>query len=265
MSLPKIRLERCRESSAGVWLLDGEQARHLTKSLRLYEGALVEGLLGGIDASDCNGRRLGKAGRDGKNGRKFLLRLERRDGGYLLKEMGSSAESPDALSITLLIGLLKSDQFESVLRVSAELGVFAILPVECERSVPRIKDGDLDRKMARWRKIIDEGSKVSGAVIPPLLMKPVRFTGVDWRSLPHKRFAALLSPGTAPLKESYCAPAEGPDELVFAVGPEGDWSEAEAASLLDNAFVPVSLGSRVLRASTAALVGCGWFRLSTQN
>ena len=46
-----------------------------------------------------------------------------------------------------------------------------------------------------------------------------------------------------------------PAEIVFAVGPEGGWSDAERALLQQHGARPLRLGGRVLRAETAVLVG----------
>jgi RNA methyltransferase, RsmE family len=243
VSLPKIRLERCTPLDGGLWRLDDAQARHLLKALRNYEGAMVEGLL-----AEGSGTRS-------------LLRLERAGDELLLRLVDEARAEPDPLAITLLIGLLKSDQFDAVLRASAELGLFRILPVVCARSVPRF--GEKERrsgKLDRWRRILDEGTKVSGAVFPPELRPPVPFADIDWNALPERRYAALLIDAARPLAET----APPPGSLAFAVGPEGDWSDTEADALTANGFQPVSLGRRVLRASTAALIGCGWFRLAAR-
>lgn len=239
MSLPKIRLERCSPLSDDVWRLDTHQAHHLVNVLRYYEGAMVEGLL-----PEGTGRRL-------------LMRLEKDDEGMSLRIVEFLPLETEKLNITLLIGLLKSDQFDSVLRASAELGVSSIRPLVCERSIPRFDDREISKKLVRWQKILDEGSKVSGSVFAPSIGAPIPFGSFDWASLPPARYAALLARNTAPI--STIERCEG--DLVLAVGPEGDWSERESDTLLDQGFTAISLGDRVLRASTAAIVACGWFRL----
>lgn len=241
MSLPKIRLERCDRRSDNTWKLDSSQERHLVKALRTYEGAVVEGLL-----AEGEGKRL-------------LLRLQRHEDGYLLKEFEGAGdaheERGEALLVSLLIGLLKADQFEPLLRACAELGVRTIHPLICERSVPRIETQDLEKKMSRWRRILDEGSKVSGGIFPPVLSEPVPFSAFDWSVLPGERYAAMLTSGTFPISRAHAVDTE----IAFAVGPEGDWTAAEAATLLANDFHPVGLGRRILRASTAAVTACSWF------
>jgi 16S rRNA (uracil1498-N3)-methyltransferase len=184
------------------------------------------------------------------------MRLESRDGAYYLREAGALPQTPDKLGMTLLIALLKAPQFDVVLRASAELGVKEILPVECERSVPRT-GANLPQKTLRWQKILDEGSLVAGSASPTKINPPVKFAEISWDSLPDNRIAAVISPVSRPISE--IAAREG--QIVYAVGPEGDWSNGETSALLSRNFIPVTLGERILRASTAAVAGCAWFRL----
>lgn len=48
--------------------------------------------------------------------------------------------------------------------------------------------------------------------------------------------------------------------VVFSVGPERGWTDAERRRLLDSGFLPVGLGDRILRTETAALVGATYLR-----
>ena len=41
--------------------------------------------------------------------------------------------------------------------------------------------------------------------------------------------------------------------MTFAIGPEGDWTEAEMLAAGDCGFVPMDLGKHVLRSETAAM------------
>jgi 16S rRNA (uracil1498-N3)-methyltransferase len=240
VSLPKIRLERCERISGELWKLDGGQERHLTRALRFYDGAMVEGLL------------------PGEGGGKLIMRLESGGGARFLREISAVDCYLPAASVALLIGLLKADQFDSVLRSSSELGVREIRPLFCERSVPRFGVDELPRKTARWQKILDESSKVSGFVCPTKILPPSQFDDFNWTELPDARYAAMLSASARPISEA----APGPGGVAFAVGPEGDWTEREVSCLIENKFLPVSLGPGVLRSSTAAVVGCGWFSMS---
>jgi 16S rRNA (uracil1498-N3)-methyltransferase len=201
----------------------------------------------------------GLSAAEGKNGKKFFMRLVRRDGEFLLKVLDESDGQGDKdLRIVLRVGLLKQDQFETVLRVCAELGVYEIVPLACERSVPRFAPGDMPKKMSRWNKILAEATKVSGSVRPPALRAPEAPAAADWSSLPKTRYAAILSNDAAPVSST----AKPSDALALAVGPEGDWSDGETAALLQNSFRPISLGPRILRASTAVTAAVAYFSMS---
>jgi 16S rRNA (uracil1498-N3)-methyltransferase len=48
--------------------------------------------------------------------------------------------------------------------------------------------------------------------------------------------------------------AENAVEVALFIGPEGGWTDAEAASGRAAGLIPVTLGKRILRAETAAIV-----------
>jgi 16S rRNA (uracil1498-N3)-methyltransferase len=191
-----------------------------------------------------------------EGGHNLLMRLEKLDG-LRLRTVGSSETRCAGRRVVLLVGLLKSEQFDAALRAAAELGVYEMFPLLCERSVPRLSAGEFPKKMARWRRILDEGSKVSGYPSVTKLREPILPAALEWSEFPEARYAAFLSSEARPISE-----ASGARDVAFAVGPEGDWTEGEVSLLLENNFRPVGLGAGVLRSSTAVIVGCGWFRLS---
>jgi 16S rRNA (uracil1498-N3)-methyltransferase len=190
-------------------------------------------------------------------GVRMLMRLEKKDGRCCLRSLDQMESERPGARIELLIGLLKSDQFDAVLRAASELGVSRIHPILCERSVPRIGDTDLPKKMARWQRILDEGSKISGFAVPARIAPPSELDCLEWSSVPEERYAAMLFPQALSISN---VSVKG--DVAFAVGPEGDWTDGEVRVLLRNNFVPVNLGRGILRSSTAAIVGCGWFLLS---
>ena len=46
------------------------------------------------------------------------------------------------------------------------------------------------------------------------------------------------------------------ENVTLLIGPEGDFSEKEITSAIENNFIPVSLGNTRLRTETAAIVAC---------
>ena len=47
-----------------------------------------------------------------------------------------------------------------------------------------------------------------------------------------------------------------PASVAVMIGPEGGFTEEEVAWARDNGVVPISLGPRILRTETAAIVAC---------
>ena len=236
MSLPRLRLENC-VCEGGRWLLNDEQAHHLVRVRRCYTGSFAEGLL---------------------RGEKVELKLQCEGEKVYAEEVSRTAEDPAAVELHLLLGLLKNDQFDDALRFSAETGVNTIHLLDCERSVPKYEGKKLEEKMNRWSKILDESTKQAGSALPPKLSVPVPLKKFDFDALPPERYAALLSPSAKPLEEITVK-----NRAVIAIGPEGDWAPHESELLLEMGFFAVSLGKRILRASTAVAVSCGWFSLRT--
>lgn len=231
MSQPRLRLEKCRFEN-GIWYLDELQARHLVKVRRCYNGSVVEGLL---------------------NGEKIQLKLQNCETDLICAtEISRTKEATTGRKIQLLLALLKNEQFDAALRFAAETGVYEVFPVACERSVPKISD-KIDSKMLRWNKILSEATKQSGAATAPLLHNPVEFSEFEFSNVSANRFAALLADSTKNLPS-----VDFGKEAVIAIGPEGDWAPQETTKLLTEGFVPVTLGTRILRASTAVAVACGW-------
>lgn len=237
--MPNIRLDGCQEIDAGIWRPDEATERHLVRSLRMRPGDAVVGL-------------------SHDSAMRYPLILDERGGSIVLRLVAAPSADRDRVKLTVLLALLKTDQFEAALRSLGELGAAEVIPIACGRSVPRIDEAGAEKKLARWRRLLDESTKVSGTSVPPRLHEITPFDHIEWDLLPERRFAAIISDLSLPIADA--ARIEG--ERALAVGPEGDWTEAETAALISHGFVPISLGSAILRASTAVTVAAAFMMLS---
>ena len=70
------------------------------------------------------------------------------------------------------------------------------------------------------------------------------------RAFPHKKFI-LLPEGAAALQEQTGVS----EDVTLLIGPEGGFSNEEALMTQHAGFIPIRLGSRVLRTETAAIAG----------
>ena len=172
------------------------------------------------------------------------------------EEMSESTESP--ARITLLCAVLNRQRMTVVMQKATELGVARIVPVLSERSVPR--EGLDHQKASAWPKQVQRAARQCRRASLPEVRKAVpleRIVDDACFTKASKRFyldnesraVRTLTPSPEPW-------ASRPKvDLVFAVGPEGGWTDAERTLLAERGAEALNLGARVLRAETAVLVG----------
>lgn len=239
MSLPRLRLERCRFLGKGLWRVDEKQAHHLCRVLRVRQGEEIEGLLAG---------------------ERYRIRLEVVEGGIDARVLEILPEKETLPGVVLMASLLKGGDFERLLRGATETGVSAIIPIEAGRSVVRVPPAERAKKMARWERILEEATRQCGAADVPSISEPLPLERAVELPLPKLRLAGMLCEGAVPLGRIKVT-----SEAVVAIGPEGDWDESETEVLRLSGFQPVSLGPLVLKAFTAAIVACSYLVLSWEG
>ena len=94
--------------------------------------------------------------------------------------------------------------------------------------------------------VLDTNDAVKGEMLARVFDDPI------WQEATARY---TLDDRAAPSPVAFPARTESPIDVVFAVGPEGGWSDAERKLLNDHGAEPLRLGSRVLRAETAVIAG----------
>ena len=155
-----------------------------------------------------------------------------------------------ALPVTLALGMPANDRMDALVEKATELGVGAIQPLLCERSVLRLAGERAHKKVAHWQAVALAACEQSGRTRVPQIA-PVG-TLIEWlrETTPNgaARWVLSLTDGSAP-----AATARPPAGVVCLSGPEGGLAPAEERAARAAGFVAVSLGARVLRADTAPL------------
>ena len=150
--------------------------------------------------------------------------------------------------VTLAVGMPANERMDALVEKACELGMAALQPLVCERSVLRLSGDRALRRQAHWQAIAVAATEQCGRTRVPVIA-PVR-SFAEW--LPTADATALrvvLSP-QATIGLTMRVPGAA---LVALSGPEGGLSQAEESLARRAGFVPVSLGPRVLRADTAPL------------
>jgi 16S rRNA (uracil1498-N3)-methyltransferase len=167
-------------------------------------------------------------------------------------EVGAVEVVPRAAEITLLVALLKADKLDLVVQKTTELGVARIVPLATERGVVRMADERRAGRLERWRRIAREAARQCGRADVPEVTSVVDLAdAVAAAPIAPLRVILHEEPGQPRLRALAATP---PGASVAAVGPEGGFTAAEIATAKGAGFAVASLGSRVLRAETAAVV-----------
>ncbi len=194
-------------------------------------------------------------------GREFrcLVATERgRDGQTRLAvEQEVAPQRPESpLQLTLACALLKGEKFDLVVQKACELGVVRIVPVLTARGDVRVRAGDdMATRLVRWRRLALEAAKQSGRAVVPAVAAPVSCAALlmaeSHASSPRLLFTERAGLGLRETLVAWPAPVA---QLTALVGPEGGWADEELTQGSQAGWQLVTLGGRIMRAETAALV-----------
>jgi 16S rRNA (uracil1498-N3)-methyltransferase len=168
-------------------------------------------------------------------------------GGRLVLEPTSQQAVPRPVPRVLAIGAGDRERFAWLVEKATELGATDLLPVETERSrtvANRVRAGG-DARLARRAR---EALKQCGAAWSPMVHPPMPLdaflssthAGATVRWLGDASGSFPSAPGTD-------------TSSAALVGPEGGFTPAERALVIDAGFTPARFGPHILRFETAAL------------
>lgn len=226
--MPRFFVEELRETT----VLTGEDARHISRSLRMAAG---EGL------TLCDGR--------GREAEGVIVSLS---GDAVTVRLGESvpSQAEPAVFVSLYLALPKGDKAELVAQKAVELGAGELTLVLTERCISRPGEAEGRKKAARLQKIALEAAKQSGRGIVPAVRGPIRYAAA-LDELSHRDAAFLLYEGSCPpLRAQLLNPCP---RLALLTGPEGGFSPAEIDAAHSAGVALASLGRRVLRCETAPI------------
>lgn len=215
--------------------LTGEIAKRLTRVLRLGAGDTFVGV-------------------DGE-GAEHLLEIVSTSGKSVVVErraMQAVSRAP-SLRLTVAQGIAKGQKMDVIVQKCVELGVARIVPMTTERTVVHLDEKEAERQR-RWQKIAEQAAEQCGRTDLPKVALPQTLTAA--LSVCGEVDGCLLldeSERTVRLRDALNALPEMKSVALF-VGPEGGFSPSEVQTAQRYGAQSVSLGPRILRTETAAVV-----------
>lgn len=211
-------------------LVAGDEGKHISRVMRLTEGDAVE---------VCDGSGFTYPG--------TIIATTKNDVTVHVTE-GIKDDSEPCAKVILFAGLSKGAKMELVIQKSVELGVTAVVPVETEFAVA--KEG----KPERWQRIAFEAAKQCKRPTVPKIYDAVSFDeALKMLQDCDAGICAYEKERTLGITEVLHEVSKDGSCGIF-VGPEGGFSEKEIEKLSDGGISVVSLGKRILRTETAAIV-----------
>jgi 16S rRNA (uracil1498-N3)-methyltransferase len=161
----------------------------------------------------------------------------------------NQTESP--LSIHLGQGISRGEKMDFTIQKAVELGINTITPLFTTYCNVKLDDERLSKRCAHWQKIAISAAEQSGRAYIPKIMPGQNLKA--WLPNVADGLCLVLDPN-AQNKISNFPFKNKPERITILVGPEGGLSEDEILKANSLEFLPVSLGPRILRTETAALV-----------
>lgn len=177
-----------------------------------------------------------------------------------VKIISNFFKPPSIPSIYMAIAFTKNaGRNEWMVEKLTELGITGIIPLQCKRSVKE------KFRPERIQNILISAMNQSRQFHLPRLYEPLKPEDVfaQFGSGKQVVMAHCLESEPRRLLKDVLIPNR---DLLFFIGPEGDFTPDEIELSLQNKALPVSLGSRRLRTETAALAACSFFnQLNAKN
>ena len=235
--MPRIYLDK-NEINGSVAVITGEDAKHISRSLRMKLGDEVTVCDG--EMTDYKGVITGFTS--------DTVQLE------ITSKERSGSEAP--YKARLFMALPKSDKMELIIQKAVELGVYQIVPFLSERCISRPDGASGVKKVERWNKIALGAAQQSGRGIIPTVHGIVSYKeALEMAKDDEARFICYECEEENGLYQKLLGMNEKEKcgRISFFVGAEGGFSREEVELAKGCSIASVTLGKRILRCETAPM------------
>jgi len=230
-------------------IIAGEEARHITKVLRLSKGDLIT--LFDREGNFYKGIIVDKTTKSVK------IRIIK-----IIKNWKGVSE----YNIIVAQAVLKGKKMDLVIQKSCELGVSGIIPFFSSRTVPKWDVEGVNSKLKHWKRIITESIKQSGVRPSPFIETPIMFRDLIKKKFPSFLKIILWEEEKEVVLKKILSEKGNLQNIIFVVGPEGGFSDEEIEIAKKEEFICCGLGEFILRAETVSICvlsiiqyEMGWF------
>ncbi len=211
----------------------GEDARHISKSLRMRAGEQL---------TICT-----------EDGIEHLCEIVSITGESVSVKVIASklCENEPNVKVTLYQALTKSDKMEVIIQKAVELGVYRIVPMLTARCVSRPDEKSMLKKAERWNKISKQAAMQSRRGIIPIVENVKSFAQAAEECKNYEASVIYYELGGEHTGSIIASNCNG--SIAIYIGSEGGFEQDEVDLILQSGGRAGTLGNRILRTETAPL------------
>ncbi|SFL33258.1 16S rRNA (uracil1498-N3)-methyltransferase [Paenibacillus sp. 1_12] len=227
--------------------ISGDDAHHLVRVMRAKEGEQVI-------VSDGESREA-------------LVRIRQLDKDQVIADIIELLPMNHEADVEVWIAqsLPKGDKMETVIQKGTEIGAARFIPFISERTVVQLDAKKEGKRVERWQKIAKEAAEQAHRNRVPVVDTPLSWKALlQQAELADAAWICYEKENGLQLRQQIQAALSNRHEdgtgtnkikLLLIVGPEGGFSEREIEAAEAAGCRSISLGKRILRTETAAMVG----------
>ena len=220
-------------SSSGEIQLPEDEARHLSRVLRLKTGDVIAVFDGRGNEAAARIESIAPA--------RVCVRVV---------ESRAAVVEP-RVAVTLAQALLKNDKMDRVIRDAVMLGVAAVQPFVSRRTDVPMKAVEKGGRQDRWDRTVISSVKQCGRAVVPRVHETKDFADLLQSTSGQTRLM-FVEPGAGTRVEALTSlEGQPPSAATVIIGPEGGWETHEISDAADAGATLLSFGARTLRADAA--------------
>lgn len=222
----------------------GEDARHISKSLRMRVGETLTLCTTDQQRHECE-----------------IIQINT-DCVKVSVNSTTTCEQEPSVKISLFMSLTKGDKMDDIIQKSVELGVYEIIPIITNRCISRPDKKTLDKKVQRWQKIADNAARQSRRGIIPKVHDTLTLQQASLKLFDFEKAVVFYENGGEKISDVIC---ENTNSVAIIIGSEGGFEQEEINMLKTNSVSVLTLGKRILRAQTAPIAAITAIMYQTKN
>jgi 16S rRNA (uracil1498-N3)-methyltransferase len=215
-------------------VMDNFAAHHALKVMRLKINDQL--ILFNGDGSDFTGQ---------------VIRISKRQVEVSIKSK-KNIKNESNLKVILLQALTSSEKMDLIIQKTTELGISEIQPIICERSIVKVKNEKIEKKLSHWRQVSIAACEQCGRAKIPTIHKPENIIKyLEKITDSDKITKIILSPEATKSLDNVTHNVKR--NIIVLIGPEGDFTKQELDFSIQKGFSPIKIGPRILRTETAPM------------